>query len=336
MSDSSRKPTRSEKFYAAFKRTFIYKIAQFIVSSAAVSLLITLVIFAVEQKEDEERTDAMIGNLQDISGNLLEVQNSVSTRYLGIFPDYLTEVNSLLEKREVGDTIVVFEDVLYYGILSKPADFIKMNHMLLSHMDEGGHVTIVHYNPKGRTFSRMVRESRISPEYFAAMDIEKDSLRRKRMGFDADNEVNEKYFALTRDNDLNSLSVNVNKYLKPIAQFADASDEIGRELSQLYHQMDSVKTFWLGGKPVTEVKFSDYMNMYKDLTALLSDMYSSHGVELIPIDEYLTMTCWLVSGHAVLAFPSKYATDEIGFYSKDPAFSKYINTMLDGVRGYYR
>ena len=67
MSDSSRKPTRLEKFYAAFKRTFIYKIAQFIVSSAAVSLLITLVIFAVEQKEDEERTDAMIGNLQDIS-----------------------------------------------------------------------------------------------------------------------------------------------------------------------------------------------------------------------------------------------------------------------------
>ena len=100
--------------------------------------------------------------------------------------------------------------------------------------------------------------------------------------------------------------------------------------------MDSVKTVWLGGKPVTEVKFSDYMNMYKDLTALLSDMYSSHGVELIPIDEYLTMTCWLVSGHAVLAFPSKYATDEIVFYSKDPAFSKYINTMLDGVRGYYR
>jgi hypothetical protein len=336
MSDSSRKLTRLEKFYAAFKRTFIYKIAQFIVSSAAVSLLITLVIFAVEQEEDEERTDAMIGNLQDISGNLLEVQNSVSTRYLGIFPDYLTEVNSLLEKREVGDTIVVFEDVLYYGILSKPADFIKMNHMLLSHMDEGGHVTIVHYNPKGRTFSRMVCESRISPEYFAAMDIEKDSLRRKRMGFEADNEVNEKYFALTRDNDLNSFSVNVNKYLKPIAQFADASGEIGRELSQLYHQMDSVKTFWLGGKPVTEVKFSDYMNMYKDLTALLSDMYSSHGVELIPIDEYLTMTCWLVSGHAVLAFPSKYATDEIGFYSKDPAFSKYINTMLDGVRGYYR
>lgn len=324
------------RLYIAFKKSVIFKIGQFIVSSAAVSLMITLIIFAVEQSEDAERTDAMISNLEDISGDLLDVQNAVSTRYLGIFPDYLTEVNSLLEMRAPKDTIVIFEDVLYYGILSKPADFIKMNHMLLSHMDEGGHVTIAHYNPEGRTFRRMIRESRVAPEYFAAMDIERDSLRRRSAGVVDDAPINEKYFALTRDKDPVAFERNVNRYLAPLSQHADLGGELGRELKALYQQLDSVKTYWLGGKPASDVSFSDYENMYKGLTGVLSDIYESHGVELIPIDEYLTMTCWLVSGQAVLAFPSKYATDEIGFYSKDPAFSKYINTMLEGVRGYYR
>ena len=329
------KPSRWQRFVDAFKRSFIYKVVQFIISSAAVSLLITLVIFAVEQKEDEERTETLIGNLEDISGDLLEMQNSVSTRYLGIFPDYLSEVNNLLAERDPGSEIVIFEDVLYYGILSKPEDFIHMNHMLLSHVDGGGKATIVYYDPEGWTFSRMIRESRIAPEYFASIDEERRALGRRA----SDEEIsliNEKYLSLTRDKDPKAFERNVNSYLAPLRTHSAYNDALGLELNALYQQLDSVKTRCLGGKPYSEVTFNDYMEMYRGMTHLLESEYSAHGVELIPIDEYLTMTCWLVSGQAVLAFPSKYATDEIGFYSKDPAFGKYINTMLEGVRGYYR
>ena len=66
--------------------------------------------------------------------------------------------------------------------------------------------------------------------------------------------------------------------------------------------------------------------------------YTKYGFNLVPLDEYLTMSCWMVreENHkgvkTVLAFPSKYSSDEIGFYSQDEAFSKYIGTMLEGVR----
>ena len=330
MSSEKKFSSRWKKLYSAFKKSFIYRIVQFIISSAAVSLLITLIIFAVEQKEDAERTEAMIGNLESISGDLIDVQNSVSTRYLGLFPDYLTEVNSLLSQRKVKDDIVIFEDVLYYGILSKPDDFIKMNHSLLSHTDAGGKATIVYYNPEGATFRRMIQESRISPDYFAAMDIDRDSSELN------ETQICEKYFAKTRQKDPKAFERNVNSYLAPLRTHSHYEDALGKELETLYYKLDSVKTQCLGGKPYSKVEFMDYLDMYRGMTHLLEDQYSRHGVELIPIDEYLTMTCWLVSGQAVLAFPSKYATDEIGFYSKDPAFNKYINTMLDGVRGYYR
>lgn len=330
MTNAPEKTSFWRRTYKAFKNSFIYRIVQFIISSAAVSLLITLIIFAVEQKEDAERTEAMIGNLELISGDLIEVQNSVSTRYLGLFPDYLAEVNALLSQRDVKDDIVIFEDVLYYGILSKPEDFIKMNHSLLSHTDAGGKATIVYYNPDGATFRRMIQESRISPEFFASMDIDREST------YMNENQICEKYFALSRQKDPMAFERNVNSYLAPLLTHSKFQDALGKELETLYYELDSVKTDCLGGKPYEQVTFADYMKMYRGMTNLLEEHYRQHGVELIPIDEYLTMTCWLVSGQAVLAFPSKYATDEIGFYSKDPAFSKYINTMLDGVRGYYR
>ena len=331
----STKPSRWNNLYTAFKKSFVYRIVQFIISSAAVSLLITLIIFAVEQKEDSERTESMIDNLENISSDLMAVQNSVSTRYLGIFPDYLAEVNNLLAERESDSEIVIFEDVLYYGILSKPEDFIRMNHMLLSHVDDGGLVTIVYYDPEGWTFSRMVRESRISPEYFVSIDADRRALGR-RASEEELSIINEKYFSLTRDKDPKAFERNVSSYLAPLRTHSDYNDALGLELNALYQKLDSVKTHCLGGKPCSEVTFNDYMEMYRGMTRLLENEYRAHGVELIPIDEYLTMTCWLVSGQAVLAFPSKYATEEIGFFSKDPAFNKYINTMLDGVRGYYR
>lgn len=325
--------TKWARLVSWVRHSVLYKIFQFIVSSAAVSLLITIIIFVVEQREDAYRTESMINNLEDISNNLLDVQNSVSTRYLGIFPDYLQEVNALLDEMTPRDSVVIFEDVLYYGILSRPENFIRMNHMLLSHADNGGKVTIAYYDIEGRTFHRMIREQRINPCFWGDMDAELDSMRRKRK-FD-DSEVCEKYFNKSREKNFESFSRNVDRYLSRLQGRISYDDDLGRELEQIYVKMDSVKTYYLG-KPKRQIAFADYEDMYKGMSRLLIEKYLAHGIELIPLDEYLTMTCWLVSGRAVLAFPSKYATDEIGFYSKDPAFSKYISTMLNGVRGYYR
>ena len=103
--------------------------------------------------------------------------------------------------------------------------------------------------------------------------------------------------------------------------------------------IDSIKRHHIGnGKPIESIHFCDYEQMYRSMSETIAKYYTQYGFDLIPLDEYLTMSCWMIreGGHngvkTVLAFPSKYSSDEIGFYSQDEAFSKYIGTMLEGVR----
>jgi len=44
------------------------------------------------------------------------------------------------------------------------------------------------------------------------------------------------------------------------------------------------------------------------------------------------MSCWFNDDRGVFAFPSKYNTDEVAFFTQDHVFSEYINTMLEGVK----
>ena len=94
--NNRREHSRLSRSMSNFKKSKIYKVYQFLVSSAAVSFLVSVVVFVYGQIQDAQSTAELVDNLQDISADLLDVQNSVSTRYLGIFPDYLTEVNGLL------------------------------------------------------------------------------------------------------------------------------------------------------------------------------------------------------------------------------------------------
>jgi hypothetical protein len=86
------------------------------------------------------------------------------------------------------------------------------------------------------------------------------------------------------------------------------------------------------GKPIQTITFYDFYKMYRDMSKELIDVFEKHNIELIGVNEINVMNCWLNDDKAVLAFPSKYATDEIGFFTQDIVFSEYIYTMLEGVR----
>ena len=101
-------------------------------------------------------------------------------------------------------------------------------------------------------------------------------------------------------------------------------------------QLDDVMHTYLN-KPYNEICYVDFKNMYKDMTKTIVQLYKTQpNIEMLPLNESLMMSCWLTkigdSERAVFAFPSKYSTDEIGFFSQDPAFSDYIHTMLDGIK----
>lgn len=312
------------------------KVYKWVTNSALLGLVFTLSVFMYEQYKSSKQT-------KEIVDNLMYVQMSLSTRYLGLFPDYLNYINDILEGARANDTVVIFEDVLYYGFVSKPDDFKKMHRRLIAAADSGTHVTIAYYNPRGRNFNRMIIDQYVATDISAQMDMERRAMYRdrdksKRFAIkelrSKDSALCEQYFNKTRAAAPEKFRRSVDNNRKPLARLTGQESGLELELARLYARIDSTKSSRLA-KDYDQLCLSDFEGMYRDVTGLLADEYARHGVELIPIDENLSISCWLVGDKAILAFPSKYATDEIGFYSQDPAFSKYIKTLLNGFRGNY-
>lgn len=323
------------------------------VKSAAVALLFAVICFVYDVYHDTEQDKQLDASID----KLKKIEQSLSTRYLGIFPDYIPEIDGMFENLNPSDTIVIFEDVLYYGIKSRPVEFRNMNEKLFRHLISGGAMTVAYYDYRdngnlGSIFHKMIVESRIGAEYMSSLsEALRDTMMylRDSSNFDlnvwysVDSALCERYFAEKRNSNPEKFKADVEDYLKNdlLGEGSLTVDATASELvvDQMCRDLDSVKQHYLGdGKAPEDIHFCDYEKMYRAMSGVIARYYSKYGVDLVPMDEYLTMSCWLVikGNHkgisSVLAFPSKYSTDEIGFYSQDEAFSRYITTMLEGVK----
>lgn len=340
------------------KGTKGYELLSAFIKSAAVGFLFAVLCFVYDVYHDSEQDK----QLEESIDKLAKIEQSLSTRYLGIFPEYISEIGVLFDDVSKTDSIVIFEDVLYYGIKSRPKEFFNLNKKLFDHAMAGGSITVAYYDferslqrpVSSDIFHKMIVESRINAKYHAVInerrrdEIEKRRKESEQRVFstpftlrEVDSALCQEYFEATRDEDLEKFKKDVDSYLDKSLIMDETPDLSAAELAtnQMCIEIDSVKQTYLGnGKPVEDILFSDYEMMYRKISEVIVKYYSKYGIDLVPLDEYLTMSCWLVRKtdrkevKAVLAFPSKYSTDEIGFYSQDEAFSKYIGTMLEGVK----
>lgn len=335
ISSHKEKASRKRKMTVPF---WTKRMLKWATNSAMFGMIITFAIFFYQEYESAKQAKAIVDNL-------VYVQKSLSTRYLGIFPNYLNQINDLLESAQPNDTIVIFEDVLYYGFISKPDEFKKMQKKLISLSDSGCHVTMAYYNPKSRNFKRMIIDQYIATDISAQMDQERRALlsnhehgKNRHSGIhelrSQDSLLVDKYFCITREKDPDKFKKSVDDRRRLLSALTGNETALDLELENLYAKIDSVKSACLAGD-YDDLCIHDFENMYREISFLMGDEYQKHGIELIRINENLSISCWLVADKAILAFPSKYATDEIGFYSHDPAFSKYIKTMLNGFIGNY-
>ena len=332
-----------------------YELLATFIKSAAVGLLFAVICFVYDIYHDSEQDKQLEKSVEKLAG----IEQSLSTRYLGIFPEYITKISDLFGDLEKTDTIVIFEDVLYYGIKSRPKEFYDLNKKMFSHALDGGSITVAYYDfvKDEETpawvdiFHKMIIESRIDSKFHAEMNnsrkIEMTELRksnrqnyRKEMSH-FDSVLCENYFAATRNDDMMKFKKDVDAYLnKSLVEIeVDNVSEADRITHQMCLAIDSVKEQYIGnGKGVEDILFYDYEQMYRKMSEVMLQYYNKYGIDMVPLDDYLTMSCWMVKKSnpkevkTVLAFPSKFSSDEIGFYSQDEAFSKYIGTMLEGVR----
>lgn len=350
-----------KKFWNDLQKSGFYRVLNFISKSAGIGLLITLVIFVLEWGQSEKQDRETQQNFDATLSELNHIQQSLSTRFLGIFPGYISDICSLFHNIGQGDTVIVFEDVLYYGIKSRPEEFRRYNYQLLKHALEGGYVLVACYNyeidsTQGKpvwenVFHKMIVESRIDAELIAKMSKERRQLRRNDMSRRTwsemrtmDSTLCEKYFEMGKRKNMERFQRDITGYLDPAliasVDTTGSNDTIIVLIDAMCMAIDSLKHACLD-KELSKLTFADYERMYRGMSEIIARTYINCGIEMLPMNDYMTMSCWLVkpnrqnyqrTSEAILAFPSKYSTDEIGFYSQDEAFSNYITTMQQGVK----
>ena len=133
--------------------------------SATFALFLSIIFFAYEMIENMQES-------KEMTDNLVQIQNSLTTKYLGIFPNYLPAINDLYANAKQGDSIIIFEDVLYYGIKSKPDEFKSFNRHLLNLRNSGSNIIVAYYNPKSTVYHKMIQEGRF-PSYVKEMQKER-------------------------------------------------------------------------------------------------------------------------------------------------------------------
>ena len=109
----------------AFQKLKENKLFRYITNATFVGLFLTVVISTFQIFQANEHTN----HLSESLTRLENIEKSVTTHFLGSFPEYINEINNLLEAFQQSnidmskDTIIIFEDVLYYGIRSSPNEF---------------------------------------------------------------------------------------------------------------------------------------------------------------------------------------------------------------------
>lgn len=370
------------KYIGVFKKIF---------QSATFALLLSVAFFAYEMNSGAEESKKIVNDL-------MAIQNSLSTRYLGLFPEYIGNINNLLDnaiehhdKVKDKDAVIICQDVLYYGIRSDVHGFRDMLTNLVTLSEKGCHISIAYYDEKSFPFKNMINNSLISTtqqknyrsdrseyrerlrlikeeynnisrgktqaERVAVMEsainkhfdnyiVKKRAQSSKNNSFSelrnqladerrVDSILCEQYFRVTNAENPNKIKKLVTELLRPIPLSGNNTSAYVK-VDSLCRELDAIKQKHLN-KPLDTVLYADVKNMYAEITIAIANMLNElENVELVPLDEYLTMSCWMtiVNGKqtAIIAFPSKYSSDEIGFISQDTAFSKYIQTMLEGMK----
>ena len=310
-------------------KSFLQTAYKIITIIAPFGFILSIAFFMVQTKKSANLVHKLSG-----------IEQSLSTRHIGIFPDYLDKINELLSETPVNNeaNVIIFEDVLFYGMFYDGVAFKKMVENL-ARISQNRQITIAYYDNSdnmrsGKMFREVVQESWMRQSDLLKLADERAKLRRdssiyskikggKRFSY-IDSIASEKYFAIYRDEERAEFDKRLEKILIPLY---DAS----KHDYPVFKQIDNIKQKYLK-KDITNITFYDFFSVYKEITDELIAFYRTNKIELIPLTNYLTMSCWSNGEKVLFALPGRYAADEIGFISHDLAILQYIDTMLEGVR----
>jgi hypothetical protein len=310
------------------ERSIFGKAYKIVVVLAPFGFILSIIFFFVQ-----------IERQRNVINNLISIEQSVSTRHIGIFPDYLDEINELLSETSTEDTakIIIFEDVLFYGAFYNGPAFKTMIENIMRLTSKNKRITIAYYDNSdnirtGRMFREVVQESWMHPTDLSKLagyrKMLMDSLQlqnnsRRNIFRIADSVASEKYFVRYRDDKGKKFEERVEKILIPLYDSTKNDYPV-------FSQIDQIKNKYIT-RPFNTISFYDMYRMCQEITDELETFFEANKITLVPLTNYLVMSCWSNGKKVLFAFPGKFAADEIGFISHDLAILHYIETMLAGV-----
>jgi len=242
-----------------------------------------------------------------------ELTDSISTRYIGEFPKHLSDINKMIDKAE--KEIIIFQDVIGYGIFSQPKEFHKFMTTLVQKNAIPITIKVCIYT------SKLYEETR---EYqFIGFEDAYNYKKLKNSDSSAASEMREKLFIKKK---------NENKFKK--SRYENFVNFFSKNAGNLNYDKDSVIYKIVTGLPsyenITYDVFNDALSKIQNYLFLYCKEYLKFSIE--PVDRMHVMNCWMIDGKkAIFGFPINYNADEITFTTNDAHITKYVSDMWNNA-----
>ena len=253
--------------------------------------------------------------------------DSISTRYVGEFPATMGQINKLL--LDATESIVIFEDVLGYGMFSEPDEFHKYLTILDKKSADGKlKLEIVIYNNDVNL--RTTKMQFVGSKYiekFRSLRNEKDSAKTIE-----EREIVINKMVVFRDSIFTEYLKENKKKWEYFLNY-DFSNEKGQEGKNGYTQLDKSKNIFKD-RDVESIKFLEFYDMLVDFDKKIETILTAGGgrsnVKIETVGIMHTMNCWLTKGKdtkAIFGFTRGFGSSEIAFTTIDPQLIAHINSL---------
>ena len=238
------------------------------------------------------------------------VLTSVNTRYIGVFPDFINHVNTLLSEAE--NKIIIFEDVLSYGMFSCPEQFHETISILRSQLYDNKKpmkVYFVIYN------SDLCKEKDVEQWLGIRLNIDRLS-----------NEKREERFQKTISGNIAEFQAKYDKFVN--YDFSEEKDKVSS-----FEDLQQIKKQNLPDS-ITFLTYKNFTTTLEEMRKILFSTFEKAGKRRCEIIESPTrhiMHCWLIDNRQIIySFPTQDGgVTEIAFRSQDHAIISLINQKLE-------
>ena len=281
----------------------VNRIKSWIKNSVNLIAVITIVLSVISISLTWHEANKETKKLEEQTSQLEKITSTLPTRCIGRFPYFISDINDLLENVisenfSKENNIVIFQDVLTYGLYSNPKEYERLVSNLLKLRSRRYKVSIFVYNDELKDKNRLVQFcNRMSDDVFHMQEEEKCNLLQKE---------------LVKDSIYNTFI----EY-----PFGDNDGNILYELRNIRDDLREVPSLTYG-------KFFEMLDEMENI--IHNDVFSTEKYDNFNIIECkvkFNVHCWSNGKNTIFSLPRCYEADEIGFITRDADFLDYIQTM---------